>query len=148
MDATKMKEYLIGVILRRLDESPEGRQEALHEFMGISLPSVDEQSASSMARLIPEIPRSVYEKWATLFAERLIETVPHIQVEELCSGTEENNAAIALIYLMFMESERMEKQIAADLHTLGIKLSSIDEAGNALGAYLRARLASQKAPVQ
>lgn len=148
MDTKELKTYIITAILKRLDENPTSRHEALQEFMGVSLPSVGDASANSVSRLIPELPLSVYEKWATMFAERLLETVPRNQVEELCSGTEENNAALSLVYLMFMESERMEKQVAEDLAALGVSMSAIDDAGNALGSYLRARLAEQKAPMQ
>lgn len=148
MDTKELKQYIVKTILQRLDENPLSRQEALQEFMGVSLPSVGDESSNSVSRLIPELPRSIYENWAGLFADRLLETVPRNQVEELCSGTEDNTAALSLVYLMFMESERMEKQIAEDLHNLGIEMSAMDEAGNALGSYLRARLAAQKAPMQ
>ncbi len=148
MDTNQLKRYIIETILQRLDENATSRQEALQEFMGVSMPAVGDGSASSLSRLIPELPHSIYEKWAGLFADRLLETVPRNQVEELCSGTEDNTASLSLVYLMFMESERMEKQIAADLHALGVEMSAIDDAGNALGSYLRARLAAQKAPIQ
>ncbi|MFI3270852.1 MAG: hypothetical protein R3Y11_01940 [Pseudomonadota bacterium] len=148
MDTNELKTYIIETILQRLDENSTSRQEALQEFMGVSMPSVGDGSASSVSRLIPELPRSIYEKWAGLFADRLLETVPRDQVEELCSGTDDNTASLSLVYLMFMESERMEKQIAADLHALGVEMSAMDDAGNALGCYFRARLAAQKSPMQ
>ena len=49
------------------------------------------------------------------FVDRLLETVPHVQIAELCDGSAENEAALALAYVMFLESARMEKQMAEDL---------------------------------
>ena len=50
-----------------------------------------------------------------MFVDRLFETVPTNQIEALCDGSEENEGALALAYVMFLESARMEKQMAEDL---------------------------------
>lgn len=144
MEAQAIQTHLTAVILTRLADTDARRREALQEFMGVTMPAVDNKTTEHVAGMVPEIPMPVYNKWVTLFAERMLETVQHDQLAELCDNTEENNATIALIYIMFMESERMEKQIASDLHTLGIELADSDPEGNTLGAYLRNRLAIQK----
>lgn len=149
MTDNSIRDSIKASILKRLDDSPSRRHEALQEFMGVTLPTVDDGSAASIASLVPQLPNSLYEKWATLFADRLLETVPKPQLEELCNGSADSEATLALVYVMFMESERMEKQIAEDLHALGVGTSAADAVGNALGSYLRARIASQKkAPAQ
>ena len=54
-----------------------------------------------------------------MFMDRLLETVPPVQIEELCLGTPESDASLLLVYVMFMESARMEKVVADDLGALG-----------------------------
>lgn len=139
-----LRDILIQSVLQRFDADSTRRKEALQEFMSVTMPTIEDGSATSIASLIPELPLSLYESWASLFADRLVETLPQQQLEELCSGTDEANTTVALVYLMFMESERMEKQIAKDLHALGMTMGSVDAVGNALGSYLRARLSAQK----
>lgn len=144
MDDKTLHAHLASTVLRRFDEDPARRHEALQEFMGVTMPTVGDRSADTVATLVPELPYELYRKWAELFADRMLETVDRQQLAALCDGSVENDATIALVYVMFMESERMEKQIAADLHALGTAAADADATGNALGAYLRARLASQR----
>ncbi|AAS95703.1 hypothetical protein [Nitratidesulfovibrio vulgaris] len=146
MDDKTLHAHLASTVLRRFDEDPARRQEALQEFMEVTLPTIDGQSADKVATLVPELPYSLYEKWATLFADRLLETVERTQLASLCDGSADNDATIALVYVMFMESERMEKQVAEDLAALGVRMADADATGNALGAYLRAKLSRQHDP--
>ena len=53
-----------------------------------------------------------------MFVDKLFETAGQQQVEILCDGSQENNAALALAYVMFLESERMERVIAEDMENL------------------------------
>lgn len=144
MDMQTLRTHLARVILTRLSDTQGRRQEALGEFMGVTLPSVDEKAADKVASLVPEIPKAIYEKWVSMFVDRLFETVPLEQLAELCNDTEENNATISLVYVMFMESQRMEQQVAQDLAQLGMELAQQDDVGNTLADYLRAKLANMK----
>lgn len=139
-----MRLHIMQVVLTRLDLDPARRAEALHDFLTLNLPGMDESSIKAAAALVPSLPQTLYEKWINLFIDRLFETIPQIQLEELCDGTQDNNATLGLVYLMFMESARMEKQVEQDLSELGIKNSGHDAASDALSAYLKARLAQKK----
>ena len=79
------------------------------------MPDLGDAETARIAALVPELPVSLYEKWVGMFADRLLETVPVEQVEELCRNTEESNAALLLLYSMFMESGRMEKVVTEDI---------------------------------
>lgn len=118
MIAKEIRERIHATVMARLDSDPERRSEALADFLALSLPDMDESSARSLAGLVPELSRGLYAKWIDIFADRLLATIPQNQLEDLCDGTEENNAAMCLTYLMFMESSRMEKQVAEDLAAL------------------------------
>lgn len=150
MSDTTHRDCIIATILERLDGDNARRGEALGEFMAVTMPTLDDRAAATLSGLIPQLPQELYHRWASLFADRLLETVPANQIAELCNGTEENKATLGLIYLMFMESERMEKQIATDLHALGVSLADTDATGTLLGNYLRARISLQKdgGPIQ
>lgn len=144
MDTDNIREHIRKTIHQRLEEAGERRSEALNEFMGVTMPVVDAKSAQQVASMVPELPKSIYDKWIDMFIERLLETVPENQLTILCDGTEENDAALALVYVMFMESERMERQIEKDLTAFGIQQSAHDDVGNVLAGYLRAKLATMK----
>ncbi|MFV0421229.1 hypothetical protein [Oleidesulfovibrio sp.] len=144
MTTDEIKKHIIDTVLHRLDRDNSSRHEALEEFMTVVLPTVDERAAKQVSGLVPTLPDTIYEKWATMFAERLLETVERRQLELLCDGSEDNNATVCLVYLMFMESERMEKQIAEDLHALGVQEAATDAVGNVLGAYFKNKLDQRK----
>lgn len=149
MELAAIREHLMRTVLAKLSDTHDRRSEAVNEFLGVTMPGVESQAAERVASLVPEIPTSVYEKWVAMFADRLLATLPEPQLVELCDGAEDNDATIALVYVMFMESERMEKQIAEDLHALGIEQAEHDDVGNMLGSYLRAKLATKSDdPVQ
>lgn len=139
-------------VLNRLDLDPARRAEALRDFLLLSLPDMDDAAIRAVASKVPLLPRSLYEKWISLFIDRLFETIPQDQLEDLCDGSENNNATLGMVYLLFMESARMEKQVVADLAELGLNGGANsglgDEAGaeaDALALYLKARLAQKSA---
>ncbi|UZP67786.1 hypothetical protein N1030_02095 [Desulfovibrio mangrovi] len=144
MDTQAIRTQITKVVLERLSDSKERRTEALGEFMGVTMPNVEGKAADQVASLVPEIPSAIYQKWVDMFVDRLLETVPLNQLGELCSDTEENRATLSLVYVMFMESERMEKQIVQDLAALGMEQAQQDDVGNTLADYLRAKLANMK----
>ncbi|KHK03317.1 hypothetical protein [Desulfovibrio sp. TomC] len=108
----KARDILLARIARTGDA---GRAEALSAFVGLSRPDLGPDAAGIIADVAPVLPLALTEKWVGMFIARLLETVPHVQVAELCDGSAENEAALALAYVMFLESERMEKQMAEDL---------------------------------
>ncbi len=114
----EFRAHIINTVLARLSRSPERRAEALKDFLALNLP-LGEDAAAELSNLIPQAPDTLYQKWAGLFADRLLETLPQDQLAELCDNSPDNSAALVLTYLMFMESARMERQIADDLRALG-----------------------------
>ena len=108
----KAREILLARVARTEDA---GRAEALTAFVGLARPDLGPDAAAIVAETAPRLLPKLTEKWVGLFVDRLMETVPHVQIAELCDGTAENEAALALAYVMFLESERMEKQMAEDL---------------------------------
>ena len=108
----KAREILLARVARTEDD---GRAEALTAFVGLARPDLGPDAAAIVAETAPRLMPKLTEKWVGLFVDRLMETVPHVQIAELCDGTAENEAALALAYVMFLESARMEKQIAEDL---------------------------------
>ena len=104
------------ILLARIARTDDaGRAEALTAFVGLSRPDLGPDAAAIVAETAPRLLPQLTEKWVGLFVARLLETVPHIQIAELCDGSAENEAALALAYVMFLESARMEKQMAEDL---------------------------------
>jgi len=96
-------------------QSEDRRREAIQEFLDVSRPDLSKQAGQCLAESVPPLLPDLHRKWIGMFVDRLFDTVPENQIILLCDGTEENNAALALAYIMFLESERMEKQMAADL---------------------------------
>ena len=104
------------ILLARIARTDDaGRAEALTAFVGLSRPDLGPEAAAIVAETAPRLLPQLTEKWVGMFVERLLETVPHEQIAVLCDGSGDNEAALALAYVMFLESARMEKQIAADL---------------------------------
>lgn len=109
------KAYIISCITQRFSTKQAHREEALREILALTSPDKSDEALAHLAASIPALPAELYAKWAALFADRILETVPGDQVRELCKPTDDNRATITLLFAMFMESERMEKQIAEDL---------------------------------
>lgn len=104
------------ILLERIARTDDaGRAEALTAFVGLSRPDLGPDAAAIVAETAPRLLPRLTEKWVGMFVDRLLETVPHVQIAELCDGSAENEAALALAYVMFLESARMEKQMAEDL---------------------------------
>jgi len=103
------------VLYNRILEAKEGRQEAIRELLGAVRPDMSPQAAACVAETVPPLLPELHRKWIGLFVDTLLSTADMGQVAILCDGTEANNAALALAYVMFLESERMEAQMAEDL---------------------------------
>jgi hypothetical protein len=132
--------HIFSVILAKVEEQDESRRaEALAEFMSIT--GTAGSAPETVAELIPPLMHDLYEKWITMFIDRLLETVDAANVELLCDGTDDNNAALVLAYIMFLESARMEKQIDEDLRQHGMGVSGADDLGDLAASYIRAQMA-------
>ena len=114
------KEYIVTHLLQRFSTDKAHREEALREILALTELGKDEKATASLAAAIPALPASLYEKWAGMFADRLLETASSEQIEELCQPTDDNKATLTLLFSMFMESDRMEKQKVADLQALAV----------------------------
>jgi hypothetical protein len=140
MDPKAVRTHIFSVIMNKVEaQDDEKRKEALAEFMAVT--GTAGNAPDQVAELIPPIMHDLYEKWVTLFIDRLMETVDLKNIELLCDGTDDNNAALVLAYIMFMESARMEKQIAEDLHEHGLKASGNDDLGDLAANYIRTQMA-------
>lgn len=125
--------------MNRIEEQNDGkRQEALAEFMAVT--GTAGNATQKVAELIPPIMHDLYEKWVTLFIDRLMETLDLRNIELLCDGSEDNNAALVLAYIMFLESARMEKQIDEDLKEHGMKSSGSNDLGDLAASYIRTQM--------
>ena len=114
--AQRLQQKAREALLRRVARTDDaGRAEALTAFIGLSRPDLGPEAARVVAEKTPRLLPELTEKWVGMFVARLFETVPLPQLEILCDGSEDNEAALALAYVMFLESERMEKQMADDL---------------------------------
>ncbi|WP_428560487.1 MAG: hypothetical protein ACP59X_16695 [Solidesulfovibrio sp. DCME] len=126
-------------LLRRVAQTGDaGRAEALAAFVGLARPDLGPEAAALIAAKTPRLLPQLTEKWVGMFVDRLFETVPREQIAILCDGSEENEAALALAYVMFLESERMEKQMAEDLAACDLPPG---EDGSDLAAEVCRRLA-------
>ena len=143
-DRQGMREHITDILSRRLRDTDERRHEALVEFFSVTIPGMDTGRAERLAAQVPPLMPRLHERWIGMFVDRLFETVDESQLRELCAGTKAAEATVALTYVMFMESERMEKQVAADLARVGEAGDDAQVLEEALGAYLRATLAARK----
>jgi hypothetical protein len=134
-----LRQRIVARVMAQVSRSSQRRAEALAEYIELTS-GVDRHKAGRVAELVPPIEDSLYEKWAVAFAERLTETIPQEQIEHLLDGSEENNAALVLVYLMFLESQRMEKQIEEDLKAYGLDHSFEPDLGQAAASYIRANI--------
>ena len=136
----QLRAHIFLVILDKFSNTEERRREALAEYFLVTMPNVSQEAADRLAGLIPDLMPELYSKWIGEFADRLFETVPDEQLQHLCDGTVENNAALSLVFLMFMESERMEKEVEEDLRAYALKHSGRDDMGDLVAAYLRGKV--------
>ena len=143
----QLRAHIFLVILDKFSNTEERRREALAEYFLVTMPNVSQEAADRLAGLIPNLMPELYSKWIGEFADRLFETVPDEQLQHLCDGSVENNAALGLVFLMFMESERMERQTEEDLRAYALKLSGGDDMGDLVAAYLRGKVDALRAEV-
>ncbi|WP_242652835.1 hypothetical protein [Pseudodesulfovibrio hydrargyri] len=140
MNRKQIRAHIFATIINKVEEQDETRrQEALNEFMAVT--GTAGNAPEQIASLIPPIMHDLYEKWITMFIDRLIETVDLNNIELLCDGADDNNAALVLAYVMFLESARMEKQIDEDLRQHGMKGSGENDLGDVAASYIRAQMA-------
>lgn len=140
MTSKQIKEHIFTIIIHKVEEQDETkRREALAEFMSVT--GTTGNAPEQVASLIPPLMHELYAKWITMFIDRLLETVPSENIELLCDGTDDNNAALVLAYIMFLESARMEKQIDKDLKEHGMNVSGKDDLGDVAANYIRTQMA-------
>jgi len=140
MDPKQIRKHIFTVIINKVEEQDEGKRlEALNEFMAVT--GTAGNASEKVASLIPPIMHDLYEKWITMFIDRLLETVPPENIELLCDGSDDNNASLVLAYIMFLESARMEKQIDEDLREHGLTDSKDINLGDLAANYIRAQMA-------
>lgn len=137
MQDSEIKKYIHSIVMKKCTHDEDARKDALKEFIVMTMPNLDENAVETVKDMIPPIT-ALYDKWANMFADRLLETVPREQILELCNGTSDNESALVLVYIMFMESERMEMQISEDVAAYASTQN--DEAGNLASEYIRAKL--------
>lgn len=138
----QMRAHIFLVILDKFSSSAERRQEALSEYFLVTMPNISSDAADRLAGLIPVLMPDLYKKWIDEFVERLFETVPDVNLQHMCDGSVENDAALGLVFLMFMESERMDQQIEEDLRQYAREHSSDMDMGALVAAYLRNKVAA------
>lgn len=115
MDTEQIREHVVEVIHTAISLDADSRTEALREFLSVVAPKSLDGPIEHWCKLLPSSLPALYKKWAAIFADRLIETIPHDQLTLLCNGEQDNNAALKLTFVMFLESERMEKQMPLDI---------------------------------
>ena len=138
----QIRSQIFLVILDKFSSSTERRREALSEYFLVTMPNIEADTASRLAELIPDLLPELYAKWINQFVDRLFETVPGAQLQHLCDGSEANNASLGLVFLMFMESERMEKESEADLRRYALDHAGDADMGDLVAAYLRGKVAA------
>lgn len=111
--------HMTQVILARVSQDEARRAEALRDYLALTQAAPDLAAAETLSAMVPPLMPSLYRRWVGMFAARLFETASEEQLRVLCDGSEENGAALALIFVMFLESERMERQMSEDLCAFG-----------------------------
>ena len=140
MNDQDIQKHIKETINARLHRSNEERTEALKDFLAISMPTADLKASERVAEMVPPVLPKLYDKWIDMFIESLFNTMPREVLEELCKNDDENRAALTLVYIMFLESARMEKQIDADLKEYGLEQTGADDMGGVAGDYIRAQM--------
>lgn len=125
---------------RVLSQDEASRREALADYLAVTNTAPNTEEARNLAALVPPVLPELYDKWIGMFLDRLFETVPRPQIELLCDGSAENEAAAVLAYLMFLESARMEEQVQKDLEAYGLAHSGDADHGGLVAGYLRSRI--------
>lgn len=142
MTDAEIRLHIQDVVLRAVSKEQAGRAEALRELLLLTMPETSDRSAEQLARLVPSLPDSLYAKWAGQCVDRMFETVPRPRILSLCEPSQDNEAAIVLIYLMFMESARMEEEVGKDLTAHGF-MAPGDDMASLISSYLHAKLSTR-----
>jgi len=103
------------VLHQRCQDAKENRRDAIREMLGVTRSDLGPEGAANIADAAEPLSPELSRKWIGMFVDRLFETAPLAQLEILCDGSKNNNAALALAYVMFLESQRMEAVIAEDI---------------------------------
>ncbi|MDL2266619.1 hypothetical protein LJC46_01340 [Desulfovibrio sp. OttesenSCG-928-G15] len=111
----EMRVFITARVISRLAGQGPRRSEALRDVFAVTLPDLDADSISRLVADTPEIPLELSTRWVGMFADRLLETVPENELEDLCANTQDSNATLLLLYSMFMESQRMEETMRGDI---------------------------------
>ncbi|AGW13528.1 hypothetical protein [Megalodesulfovibrio gigas] len=127
MNTEHITQHVVGVIRAAFSTDMDARTEALREFLSVVAPKTLDSPIERWCAVLPSCMPSLYEKWATMFAERMVETIPHDQLQYLCNGEQENDAALKLAFVMFMESARMEQQMPLDIAAVATQQCSPEE---------------------
>ena len=139
MNRKQIREHIFAIIISKVEEQDAAkRQEALVEFMSVT--GTAGNASDKIAELIPPIMHDLYEKWIVMFIDKLMETVDSQNIELLCDGLPDNNAALVLAYVMFLESARMEEQIDKDLTEHGLKACESNNLGDLAANYIRSQM--------
>ncbi len=139
-----MRAHITEVVMARVSIDESRRAEALRDYLAVTQAVADFSAADTLAMMVPPLMPSLYRRWIGMFADRLFETVPQSQLEILCDGSAENGGALTLAFVMFLESARMEKQMADDLRAFGASRPDDpqqDQLADLAASYLRARVA-------
>jgi len=139
-----MRAHITTVLMTRVSQDDDRRVEALREYLAVTQVA-DLSAADTLAMMVPPLMPALYRRWIGMFAERLFETARQDQLTVLCDGSEENGGALALAFVMFLESERMERQTAEDLRAFGgggADDPRADQLADLAASYLRARVAN------
>lgn len=141
----ELRARMTGLLMARVDQDQERRAEALRDYLSVTQAVVEQGGAEALARMVPPLMPSLYRRWIGMFLERLFETATPEQLAVLADGSEENAAALALAFVMFLETERMERQMAEDLQAFGAAADLGGEEArmaDLAASYLRARVAT------
>lgn len=140
-----LRAHITQVILARVSQDEARRAEALRDYLAVTQAVTDVAAADTLALMVPPLMPSLYRRWIGMFCARLFETATPEQLDVLCDGTPENGGALALAFIMFLESERMERQMSEDLQAFGQAQpgqQGVDaQMADLAASYLRARVA-------
>lgn len=140
-----MRAHMTEVIMARVSQDEARRAEALRDYLALTQAAPDLAAADTLSLMVPPLMPSLYRRWIGMFAARLFETASEEQLRLLCDGSEENGAALALVFVMFLESERMERQMSEDLCAFGQSVQGEEgvsaQMADVAAGYIRARVA-------
>lgn len=140
-----LRAHITQVLLARVSQDEARRAEALRDYLAVTQAVSDLGAADTLALMVPPLMPSLYRRWIGMFCARLFETATPEQLGVLCDGTPENDGALALTFVMFLESERMERQMSEDLQAFGQAQpgqQGVDaQMADLAASYLRARVA-------